>query len=46
MKKDLDAVVSLNLVEKGETGLSQLRKALFAWRVGRASKFWRQFEHL
>ena len=46
MKKDMDAIVSLNLVEKSETGLSELRKALFAWRVGRAAKFWRQFEHL
>ena len=46
MMKEIDAKVGLNLVEKGETGLSELRKALFARRVGRASKFWRQFEHL
>ena len=46
MMKEIDAIVSLNLVEKGETGLGELREALFAWRVGRASKFWRQFEHL
>ena len=44
--KEIDAIISLNLVEKGETGLSELREALFAWRVGRAAKFWRQFEHL
>ena len=42
----VDAKVSLNLVEKGETGLSELRESLFARRVGRAAKFWRQFEHL
>ena len=46
MIKEIDAIISLNLVEKGETGLSELREALFAWRVGRAAKFWRQFEHL
>ena len=46
MTKEIDAIVSLNLVEKGETGLSELREALFARRVGRASKFWGQFEHL
>ena len=46
MIKEIDAIISLNLVEKGETGLSELREALLARRVGRASKFWRQFEHL
>ena len=46
MIKEIDAIISLNLVEKGETGLSELRKALLARRVGRAAKFWRQFEHL
>ena len=46
MIKEIDAIISLNLVEKGETGLSELREALFTRGVGRAPKFWRQFEHL
>ena len=46
MMKEIDAIVSLYLVKKGETGLSELREALLARRVGRASKFWRQFKHL
>ena len=46
MMKEIDARISLNLVEKSETGFRELREALFARRVGRASKFWRQFEHL